>query len=373
MARARHMFAGGNTCLGFFSYYHHILPQEEAEKIYVIKGGPGVGKSTFMKKVAHAMMDRGFDVEFMHCSSDSDSLDGVVVRDLKTFLVDGTAPHIIDPKYPGAVDEILNFGAFWNEEEIKKHRKEILSISREISRLFARAYHYLHAAFEVYQDSASFFNKALDKIKLSRLIADLEEELFAGKDGEEGEGRERSLFASAITPSGYVNYLNTLLDVSTVYVIKGDMGAGEELLLERLRDTALSKGFDVEGFYCALNPHKLEHLIIPGLDAAVTTSNTYHHAEVPSARIIDMMELMDRKLLEQYRGELEENRQAFDGLMATALASIRRAKENHDALEQFYIPYMDFKAMDASCQQIIGRLAELRPTEEIASSLRSSQ
>ena len=360
MARARHMFAGGNTCLGFFSYYHHILPQEEAEKIYVIKGGPGVGKSTFMKKVAHAMMDRGFDVEFMHCSSDSDSLDGVVVRDLKTFLVDGTAPHIIDPKYPGAVDEILNFGVFWNEEGIKKHRREILSVSREISRLFARAYHYLHAAYEVYQDSASLFKKALDKVKLNRLMTDLVEELFAGKAGEEGAGRERSLFASAITPSGYVHYLDTLLDVGTVYVIKGDMGTGEELVLERLRDTALGKGFDVEGFYCALNPHKLEHLIIPGLDAAVTTSNTYHHAEIASGRTIDMMDLMNRKQLEQYRGELEENRHAFDGLMSVALAAIRRAKENHDKLEQYYVPYMDFKAMDACCQQIIGRLTELR-------------
>ena len=46
--RIRHMFPGGNTSQGFFSYYDYILGQEEANRIICIKGGPGVGKSTFM-------------------------------------------------------------------------------------------------------------------------------------------------------------------------------------------------------------------------------------------------------------------------------------------------------------------------------------
>lgn len=50
--KTRHMFAGRNTAEGFFSYYDHIMPQEKAERIIILKGGPGVGKSTFMKKIA---------------------------------------------------------------------------------------------------------------------------------------------------------------------------------------------------------------------------------------------------------------------------------------------------------------------------------
>lgn len=359
--RERHMFLGGNTCLGFFSYYDHILSQEQANRIYVIKGGPGTGKSTFMKKIAREMLNRGYTVEFMHCSSDSHSLDGIVIRDLKAAILDGTAPHVVDPKHPGAVDEILNFGAFWDEEGIRKHKKDIMRDGREISRLFSRAYHYLHAAYETYRESASVYARALNREKLNRLISDLEEELFQGAGNTGGAGRERSLFASAITPSGYVNYLDSLIDTGTRYEIRGGMGTGEEQILEKLRDRALLGGYDVEGFYCALNPHKLEHLIIPGLDAAITTSNAYHHTDAGTGRTIEMMDLMDREVVERHQSELDENRTVFDRLMDVALASIRHAKENHDRLERYYIPYMDFKAMDACREEMIKRLNSMAP------------
>lgn len=91
--KIRHMFPGGNTSQGFFSYYDYILSQDEATRIICIKGGPGVGKSTFMKKIGEEMQERGYNVEFMHCSSDNNSLDGVVIPAIKVALLDGTAPH----------------------------------------------------------------------------------------------------------------------------------------------------------------------------------------------------------------------------------------------------------------------------------------
>ena len=38
------------------------------------------------------MLNRGYDVEFHHCSSDASSIDGVVIPALKIALVDGTTP-----------------------------------------------------------------------------------------------------------------------------------------------------------------------------------------------------------------------------------------------------------------------------------------
>ncbi len=104
----RHMFPGNNTSRGFFSYYDYILLQEKAKKIYIIKGGPGVGKSTFIRQSAEDLADEGYDVEFMHCSSDPESLDGMVVPALSVAMIDGTAPHVVDPKNPGAVDETIH-------------------------------------------------------------------------------------------------------------------------------------------------------------------------------------------------------------------------------------------------------------------------
>ncbi|MGV8147192.1 MAG: hypothetical protein ACLKAK_12005 [Alkaliphilus sp.] len=61
-----------------------------------------------MKKIGEYMVDKGFNVELHHCSSDIDSLDGLVFPRLKIAIIDGTAPHIVDPRHPDAVDEIIH-------------------------------------------------------------------------------------------------------------------------------------------------------------------------------------------------------------------------------------------------------------------------
>lgn len=92
--KERHIYPGNNTPYGFFSYYDYILKQNEADRIFCIKGGPGVGKSTFMRITGEEMLKEGHDVDFMHCSSDNDSIDGIVIRDMNIALIDGTAPHV---------------------------------------------------------------------------------------------------------------------------------------------------------------------------------------------------------------------------------------------------------------------------------------
>ncbi|MBO8127474.1 MAG: hypothetical protein H0Z38_09620, partial [Firmicutes bacterium] len=109
LQQVKRVFPGGNTSKGFYSFYDYII-EEDAEHIYIIKGGPGVGKSTFMRTIAQELLDSGYKVEYHHCSSDTDSLDGVVFPELRVAFIDGTAPHIVDPRNPGGVDEILHLG-----------------------------------------------------------------------------------------------------------------------------------------------------------------------------------------------------------------------------------------------------------------------
>lgn len=60
----RDIFPGGNTPYGFYSYYNYILAQKEAEKIFCIKGGPGLGKSTLMRKIGNYFLDKDENVDF---------------------------------------------------------------------------------------------------------------------------------------------------------------------------------------------------------------------------------------------------------------------------------------------------------------------
>lgn len=356
--KARHMFAGGNTSLGFFSYFDNIITQQQANRIFIIKGGPGAGKSYFMKRVGRKMQDMGYDVEYFHCSSDHDSLDGIAIPKLKIAFIDGTAPHVVDPKNPGAVDEILNFGEFWNDEAIRAHKHEIIDTNKKIAGVFKRAYRYLKAAAAIYEDSAEIYLQALNNAKLNQLADDLIKDLLAGAAPADKEGMQRSLFASALTPGGFCHYLDTLLTTSKVYELKGGMGTGEQRVLEKIKTAAIERGFDVEAYYCALNPYKLEHLVIPKLDAAFTTSNRYHTCAVKKLFSCGMRQYMDKDILELYKGDLYHNMTEFESLISTALSTISRAKDLHDKLEAYYIPNIRFEETDRLYEDVMSKILE---------------
>ena len=68
--------------------------------MYLIKSGPGCGKSTLMKRLAQAAEQQGQPIEKIHCASDPDSLDGVVFLQKHAAILDATAPHVVEPDAP---------------------------------------------------------------------------------------------------------------------------------------------------------------------------------------------------------------------------------------------------------------------------------
>lgn len=356
IGKVKHLFPGGNTSQGFFSFYANIIQQEEANHLFIIKGGPGVGKSTFMKKVGEALLQKGYDVEYLHCSSDNNSLDGVKIPALQIAFIDGTSPHVVDPKSPGAVDEILNFGAFWEEKGIRTHKTEIIDITRSISEQFTRAYKYLKSAYTIYEDCKVIYSKVLQAGVLNNYVNELVNEIFGDMKTSLVVGKSRDLFASAITPNGLCHYLEDIIQVDKIYLLKGGMGTGEQRILEKIKDAALMRGCVIECYYCALDPGKLEHLVIPEMSIGFTTANDYHSFVRQDAVSIDMQQFFDLGALEAYQDDLIENKIVFDQLLNSALNTIHRAKALHDQLETFYIPNIDFKAIDKCFDETMQRI-----------------
>ena len=93
MAQVTNFFAGANSGAGFQNLFREILDVEDAYDFMILKGGPGVGKNTFMREIGRTMEQAGTAVEYLWCSGDPDSLDGVVLPELRCAVVDGTAPH----------------------------------------------------------------------------------------------------------------------------------------------------------------------------------------------------------------------------------------------------------------------------------------
>lgn len=91
--RALRFFMGANTPQGFVSRFDQLGDAADGWRKFVIKGGPGTGKSSLMKRLAAELEPYCGELELIHCSSDVHSIDAVVVPSIKASIADGTAPH----------------------------------------------------------------------------------------------------------------------------------------------------------------------------------------------------------------------------------------------------------------------------------------
>ena len=66
-------FLGANTADGFRSLYGGFC-RGAGDYLRIVKGGPGTGKSGFMRAVGREAARRGYDVELVRCSGDPGSL-----------------------------------------------------------------------------------------------------------------------------------------------------------------------------------------------------------------------------------------------------------------------------------------------------------
>lgn len=353
--KTRKMFPGGNTANGFYSFFDYIIPCD-VNRIFCLKGGPGVGKSSFMKKMAREFTKMGYDVELHYCSSDPSSLDGVVIKELNVVMIDATAPHTVDPKIPGAVDEILNFGEFWDGEKIEENKDKIKSCNADISECFQRAFRFLKSAEPIYMDIESKISKCMDWTKVSKLTYEFVEKVFEGVEFSGKKAYVRHLFGSAITPVGYLDYSDSLFDgVKNIYYLQGDIGSGKSGLLKALYTRAEQKGLDVEVYHFPLVVDKLQAVYIPALDLAVTTSSRFKDKE-----IIDLNSCVDEEKLNKYTDEVRFDKDLVDYLMNNAISNLKRAKFNHDIIEDYYIPAMDFDKVEALKNEIIERILKYK-------------
>ena len=131
-------FACINSGQGFRSYFDTFLGK--MQYVYVIKGGPGTGKSGFMRRIRKEAQKRGEESLPIFCSSDPESLDGLILKERRIAFVDGTSPHVQEPAQPGVDGEILNFGEFWESERLGSEREEILFLARQKAEGYRRGY-----------------------------------------------------------------------------------------------------------------------------------------------------------------------------------------------------------------------------------------
>ncbi len=126
MAITTHFFLGRQQRSGLSESISPLLRAGKPLRSAGPQGGPGAGKSTMMRAIGQAMEKKGEQVEYLYCSGDPSSLDGVHIPRIRTAVVDGTAPHVCRAPIPAAVDRYVNLGQFYDVAAAKAARRDIV-------------------------------------------------------------------------------------------------------------------------------------------------------------------------------------------------------------------------------------------------------
>lgn len=339
-------YAGGNTARGF----HNLFPSNLSglDRLYILKGGPGTGKSTLMKAVGEKWNNEGYDIEYIHCASDNGSIDGVIIRELGIGIVDGTSPHVIEPKAPGAIEEYVNLGEAWDSKKLLNKKAEILKITDSISADYQKAYATFHEALLIHDEWEEIYIMNMNYEKANEITDELMHQFFSKKVNNAANVYHR--FLGAATPKGAVDFVPNLTEgLEKRFFIKGRPGSGKSTLLKKLAANAEASGYDVEIYHCGFDPNSLDMVIVRELGFAIFDSTAPHEyfPEREGDSIIDMYEKTIKKGTdEKFFDNLKEISGRYSKKMKEAIGYLGDAKSKHDDLEKIYIAAMNFSKID---------------------------
>lgn len=237
-------------------------------------------------------------------------------------------------------------------DNLEKNKMEIVQCNKEIGSCFQRSFKYLKAAEPIFYDIESKNSDAMDFGKLNKFTDEFIEQIFKGVGNKEEFSAPRHLFGTAITPIGHIDYADSLLqDAKKVYYLDGKIGYGKTTFLKRIYDKAILKGLQVEVFHYPLIPEKIESIMITDLGIAITTSSLFKDQEA-----INLSEFINKEKLIDYKEELEIDEKVLDELINYAISNLKKAKSNHDLIENYYIPNMDFDKVDELKSKLVKRI-----------------
>lgn len=351
-------FLGGNTPAGFYSLYHQLSDPARMRALYIIKGGPGSGKSTLMRRVERHVQAAGLNVEEVLCSGDPGSLDGVIIPELGAALVDGTAPHVVEPRCPGVVERYIDLSGFYDQNGLQPLKEPILAATAEYQGHYKRVYRCLGAAGELRRNMDELLDTETVQQRLAKRAAGIiSREL---KRPAQGDGRTQQRFLSAVTHRGAFTLWNTVsAQADRVYELADSCGLAHHLLTPVLT-AALAAGHDAVACPDPMAPDRLAHLILPGLSLAFVTSTREDPWPHRAYRRLRLDAMADPEAYRLNRPRLRFTKRVAAALMDEGVAGLARAKEAHDRLEGLYNPYVDFDAVAQTADHLAGQVLALR-------------
>lgn len=342
-------FLGANSCQGFYSLYDEFC-SAEGDFMHLIKAGPGGGKSGFMRKIAKAAEDRGLEVEYILCSGDPDSLDGVYIPRLQLGYLDATAPHVTEPRFFGYDSCYVNLGRFFSTSSDEKIRE----YTEKYQAMYKSAYAFLSAAGSVKRAGIPelISEKTIERIK-NKACSAFVRELGSQRSLSAG-GRVRRRFIRCISCKGELCLSESIQELCKRIYLLDDRCGLADIYLKEISDIACGRCGEVILCPSPLCPELLDAVLLPEYGLGFVAASA---ADIKKPwRHIRLDALIPAENLKQHRPELRRSEKLYSSLISEGISWLKKAKEYHDLLEKAYNPHVDFEALNAFCDSEIERI-----------------
>ncbi len=343
-------FISANGYSGFRSRHTAFYDSGQYDRVFVITGGPGTGKSRLMSEVAARAEEEGADVTYIYCSSDPGSLDGIVIEknEKRAALLDGTAPHIRVTDQPGVIDEWINLSVCWRGESLLSRREEILRLAKSKKNAYARAYRYLGIAGAAAEALDAEISPCVLFEKLEGAV-EREIRLFTPSSTP----KESEYYLSAFSMRGHVR-LDTHREKSQLVSVSNEYGSAHfylDILRGKLRE---KQAYEFMSFPSCFDDQKTEILYLPKNNLLFS-----ENAGEESDRLIHMKRFLDPARIRASRQELRRLFTLCEEMKTAALSAMEDAGRYHFSLERIYGEAMDFGRKEAITEEISDRIISL--------------
>ncbi len=342
-------FLGANTPAGFYSLFNQLYNPEKDNTIYLIKGGPGTGKSSIMKKIATAAEKKKLSVDRIPCSSDPLSLDALIIPELKLSFADATSPHIINPVYPGICEHTIDLSQCWKKDKLKTNSDIIKKLTRDNSFAHKKCIRFMKAASVVSEELSDILKSVYDNDKINRFTT----RFINTEISDLQKGECKKVFLSAVTPLGIVIQYDTLFLCNNIISINDKYGYVTQIIMNNINKYSEQNNINRINCLCPLNPdNKIDHIIFNN-NLAVFSANTYHPMIKKSNKTINSERFIIKEEYNRIKNRLTFLNKTKLELISESIRSLEEAKSLHDILESYYIAAMDFRKVSDITDNII--------------------
>lgn len=346
-------FAGANTADGFVPAYPDWVQEETLERLYIIKGGSGTGKSSLIRHCAHTVERGGGAVTLLLCSSDPASADAAILQGKNgrlAAIVDGTPPHTVEPSLPGAQSEIVDVGRFWNTAILRENRAEIARLAAEKRESFKRAYRFLCAYRSLEEAQHSMLAPCIRQDKLEAAAARLAATISPTAGGE------KTVYTFALSMSGAAHLSSLSERAEREYRVIDHAGSGT-FFLSAVRRAAFARGCAVMLSPALPDRARVGEMLFGQNGTYLTLAEK--RTDDSAVRWINMQRFLDTRQLSLCRARLRFCARCRETMLDGALDALAEAGKRHFALEEIYRSAMDFTGVTETAKRLDADLTEI--------------